>query len=83
MTVILNFFQSAPQKSTPPFKTTKATSSRYSPTCMRKCDMLNLLTMINILIVYLTNDYGAAQISILTLEWSFGTFTQKLTYATT
>ncbi len=83
MTVILDFFRSTPQKSTPPFKTTKATSSWYSPTCMRKCDMLNLLTMINILVVYLTNDYGAAQISILTLEWSFGTFIRKLTHAPT
>ncbi len=82
MTAILNFSRSAPQKSTPPSKTTKATSSRYSPTCMRKCDMLNLLTMINILTVYLTNDCAAAQISILTLEWSFGTFIYKLTYAT-
>ncbi len=45
--------------------------------------MLNLLTLINILVVYLTNDYEAAQISILTLEWSFGTFIRKFTYSTT
>ncbi len=45
--------------------------------------MLNLLALINILVVYLTNDYGAAQISILTLEWSFGALNHNFTYSST
>lgn len=45
--------------------------------------MLNLLILINILIVYLTIDYGAAQITILTLEGLFGTLFHNLTYSST